>query len=264
MTYFPALKSRSPLNVGARRWWRHRDRLVALLDEQISATRADPRLAERQDILAMLVQGRDDGGQALGDEDLRDDLLTLIFAGHETTAAAIAWGAVLLAHHPEAQARAVEAARSGDERYIGALVKEVLRVRPPITVAGGRVIDEPFAVGPFTVPAGVPIFIDAWGVHHDPALHPDPARFDPERFLGDAPEAYAWLPFGGGAHRCIGAALAELEIAIALSTMLNNASIGSADRRLAHPARRGITLVPHGGGRIRIGRHPARLGVPSS
>ena len=163
ITYFPELKARSRWNVATRRWWRHRDRLYALFDEQIAATRTDPRLEERDDILAMLVQARDEDGEPLTTEDLRDDLLALIGAGHETTAAAIAWGAVLLAHNPDARARATVAARENDEQYLGALVKEVLRIRPPIPVAAGRVLDEPFEIGPHRIPAGTLILIDAWG-----------------------------------------------------------------------------------------------------
>jgi cytochrome P450 len=252
MTYFPETKPRSRWNLATRRWWRHRDRLIALLDEQIAATRADPGLAEREDILAMLVQARDEDGHAMSDEDLRDDLVALIGAGHETTAAAIAWGAALLAHDPTVRERATVAARDGDDAYLGALVKEVLRLRPPIPVAAGRVLDEPFAIGPHTIPAGTLILIDAWGVHHDPEVYPDPERFQPERFVDDAPEPYTWLPFGGGAHRCIGAALAELEIKVALSTILRRASIGPADAELAPPARRGVTIVPHAGGRVEV------------
>jgi cytochrome P450 len=254
MTYFLGMKERSRLNFTTWRWWRHRDRLLALLDEQIAATRADPRLAEREDILAMLVQARDEDGNALSSEDLRDDLLALIGAGHETTAAAIAWGAALLVHNPAVRERATVAARDDDGQYLGALVKEVLRIRPPIPVAAGRVLNEPFAIGPHSIPAGTLILIDAWGVHHDPELHPDPERFEPERFLADAPESYAWLAFGGGAHRCIGAALAELEIKVALATMLRTVAIAPADADLAPPARRGITIVPHAGGRINVGR----------
>ena len=251
-TYFPELKVRTRWNVATQRWWRHRDRLMALLDEQIAATRADPGLAEREDILAMLVQARDEDGGALSDEDLRDDLLTLIGAGHETTAAATAWAAILLAHDPAVRERATAAARADDDEYLAALVKEVLRLRPPIPVAAGRVLDEPFPIGPHTIPAGTLIMIDAWGLHHDPQLHPEPERLRPERFLDRAPEPYSWLPFGGGAHRCIGAALAELEIKVALGTILRRVAIAPADRELAPPARRGITVVPHAGGRIRV------------
>jgi cytochrome P450 len=252
-TYYPNLKTRSWWNAGTWAWWRHYDRLTALADEHIAATRADPRLAERDDVLAMLVQARDEDGHGISNADLREDVLTLIAAGHETTAAGIAWGAVLLAHHPEVRERATAAAHEGDDRYLGALVKEVLRVRPPLPVAAGRVIDEPFAVDGHTVPAGTPILIDAWGLHHDPARHPGPERFDPERFLGEASESYAWLPFGGGHRRCIGAALAELEIRVALAAMLQAATLEPAERELPPPARRGIVVVPHGGGRIRVG-----------
>ncbi len=251
-TYFPELKTRSRLNLGTWRWWRHRDRLIAVLDEHIEAARSDPDLADREDILAMLVAARDEDGNALSTEDLRDDLITLIGAGHETTAAAIAWGAVLLAHTPDVLERASVAAREGDDHYICAVVKEVLRLRPPLLVAGGRVLTEPITAGPHRVPAGTPVLIDSWGVHHDPQLYPDPERFLPDRFLDQAPERYAWLPFGGGAHRCIGAGLAEMEIKIALGTMLKAVAIGPADAELPPPARRGLTLVPYGGGRIRV------------
>jgi cytochrome P450 len=243
LTYFPETKERSPLNFGTIGWWRQRDRLIALLDEHIAATRSDPRLAERDDVLAMLV--RDAG---LSSEDLHDDLIALIGAGHETTAAAIAWGAVLLAHNPDARERA----RSGDDDYLAALVKEVLRIRPPIPVAAGRVLDEPLSIGGHTVPAGTPVMIDAWGVHHDPDVYPDPERFQPERFLDGGSERYTWLPFGGGAHRCLGAGLAELEIKVGLSTILRHVAIEPIEAELPPPARRGVTIVPHGGGRIRI------------
>jgi cytochrome P450 len=243
LTYFPETKERSPLNVGTIGWWRQRDRLIALLDEHIAATRADPGLADRDDVLAMLV--RDAG---LSSEDLHDDLIALIGAGHETTAAAIAWGAVLLAHNPDVRERA----RAGDDDYLAAVVKEVLRMRPPIPVAAGRVLDEPLSIDGHTVAAGTPVLIDAWGLHHDPEVYPDPERFQPERFLDGGPERYTWLPFGGGAHRCLGAALAELEIKVGLSTILRHVAIEPAEAELPPPARRGVTIVPHGGGRIRI------------
>lgn len=253
MTYFPETKERAWWNVGAWRWWRHRDRLIALLDEHIAATRADPRLDEREDILAMLVQARDEDGHGLADDDPREDLVGLIGAGHETTAAAIAWGAVLLAHAPAVRERAETAAREDDERYLGGLVKEVLRIRPPIPVAAGRVLEEPLRIGHHRVPARTMVLIDGWKIHHDPAIYPDPERFDPERFMGEPPEPYTWLPFGGGAHRCLGSALAELEIRVALTTLLRRVRIAPADAELTPPARRGITLVPHGGGRVRVG-----------
>ena len=251
-TYFPGLKTRSRWNFSTVRWWRHRDRLIELLDEHISATRDDPRLGERDDVLAMLVQARDEDGRALSTEDLRDDLIALIGAGHETTAAAIAWGAVLLAHNPDVRERATVAARDGDDAYLGAMAKEVLRIRSPFPVAAGRVISEPLVSGAHTIPPGSLVLIDSWGVHHDPERYPEPESFRPERFLDGAPQQYTYLPFGGGAHRCIGAGMAELEIKVALSTILKRVEIGPADAALAPPARRGLTIVPHGGARIRI------------
>lgn len=263
MTYFPETKARSRWNVATWGWWGHHDRLLALLDEHISTTRGDPRLAERGDVLAMLVQARSEHGEALSQDDLRDDLLTLIAAGHETTAAAIAWGAALLAHNPRERRRATAAAVEGDEAYLGALVREVLRLRPPIPVAAGRRLAEPFVIGSHTIPAGTLILIDGWGVHRDPDLYPDPERFDPGRFLSGSPEPYAWLPFGGGARRCIGAALAELEIRTALSTLLRRVTLGPADAELAPIARRAVTMVPYGGGRVRAERVTQRAGEPA-
>jgi cytochrome P450 len=252
MTYFPGMKSRSWRNAATLPWWRHIDRLHALLDEHVAATRADPKLAERTDVLAMLVQVRDEDGIGLSDEDLRQDLVALIAAGHETTAAAISWGAVFLADDPALLERATTAVEEGDERWLGALVKEILRVRPPTLVGAGRKLDEPFVIGAHTIPPKTLILIDAWGVHHDPARHADPDRFDPERFLTDAPESYSWVPFGGGAHRCIGSALAEQEIRIALETILRRVTIAAVEDEPPFPVRRGIVMVPHGGARIRI------------
>jgi cytochrome P450 len=251
-TYFPEMKTRSPRNLMTRRWWGHHDRLLALLEEQISSTRSDPGLAGREDVLSMLVRARDEEGRGLSDHELQNDLLALIAAGHETTAAAISWGGLLLAQNPEARERAVHAAREGDDAYLAALVKEVLRIRPPLPIAAGRRMEEPFPIGPHLVPAGTPILIDSWGLHHDPALYPDPGEFRPERFLERGPDPYAWLPFGGGAHRCIGSGLAELEIKIALSTILSRVAIAPAAPEMTPLARRGIVMVPHAGGRIRI------------
>src|SRR4051794_37587400 len=162
MTYFPLMKERAWWNPGTRLWWTYMDRFHALLDEHIAATRDDPRLGERDDVLAMLVQARDEDGNGLSDEALREDLVTLITAGHETTAAAVAWAAVLLAHSPEVQERAAAAAREDDDAYLGAMVKEVLRLRSPIPVGAGRVLEEPLTIGDAVVPAGTVILIDAW------------------------------------------------------------------------------------------------------
>lgn len=254
LTYVAGFKTRSAWNLATRPWWTLFDRLLALLDAQIAATRSDPGLAQRPDILAMLVAARDEEGEALSDADLRDELFALIGAGHETTASAIAWGALLLAHHPDVQARAARAAREEDGPYLDGLVKEVLRLRSPLPMAASRRLAEPFRVGRHTLPAGTGVAIDGWGIHHDPALHPEPHAFRPERFAGRAPEPYTWLPFGGGAHRCIGSGLAELEIRTALTAILRHAELVPAAARMEFPFCRAVTLVPAHGGRVRVRR----------
>ena len=147
---------------------------------------------------------------------------TLIAAGHETTAAAITWGAALLAHHPEVRAHALAAVDAGDKVYLDALVKEILRIRPPVPLAAVRRSLSPFRIGAHTIDANVPIFVNAYAVHHDPGLYPEPERFRPERFLDGSSDPYAFIPFGGGAHRCLGATLAQMEVRVTLSAILEH------------------------------------------
>jgi cytochrome P450 len=169
--------------------------------------------------------------------DLKDELKTLLAAGHETTATAIGWAADLLAHHPEVVARL----REGDRAYLAATAKEVLRARTVVPVAAARTL----------LPDATVVLIDAYTLHHDPDLWDEPEAFRPERFLDAQPEPYSYLPFGGGAHRCLGAALAilELETAIAgITERFDLEPVGPPER----PARRGVTLVPAGGATVRV------------
>jgi cytochrome P450 len=246
--FVPKLAERSRWNILGERFWRMKDEMDELLARHIRATRADPRLQEREDVLAMMVLARDEGGDGLSDQQLHDELVTLITAGHETTATAIAWGVELLTHHPEVMSQA----RGGDEAYLEALVKEVLRIRSPAPIAAGRSLLEPFPIGKWTIPAGVPLIVDAYGVHHDPSVYPEPHNFRPERFLGEQPDAYSFLPFGGGAHRCVGATLAMLEIKVFLRELLTRFELAGASSREARPVPRAVTLAPRGGARVRI------------
>ncbi len=246
--FVPQLARRSRWNILAAPFWRLKDELDALLFEHIAATRADSRLSEREDILAMMVAARDEDGVGLSDEQLRDELITLITAGHETTATAIAWGVELLVHNPGVMARASE----GDEAYLEALVKEVLRIRSPIPIGGARHVLEPFPIGEWSIPPQVAILVDAYGVHHDPATYPQPDAFRPERFLKETPDGYAFLPFGGGTHRCLGAGLALLEIKVVLGEILARLELRATSSAPSHSAPRGPTLAPRGGARIRI------------
>jgi cytochrome P450 len=255
----PVLGRRSRWNLASRSAWRLKDELDALLLAHIAATRADPRLSDRDDVLAMMILARDEHGAGLSDEELRGDLVTLITAGHETTATAIAWGVELLAHNPAVLADA----RPDDAAYMEALVKEVLRMYPPIPVGGAREVLTPFQVARWMIPPRVPILVDAYGVHRDPAVYAEPDVFRPERFLGGQPDHYAFLPFGGGAHRCLGATLATLEAKVVLREILRCLDFSAASMEPPRALARGPTIAPRGGARVRVARkHPQRSREP--
>jgi cytochrome P450 len=246
--FVPQLTRRARWNLLSRRPWRLKGELDALLFEHIAATRADPLLSEREDILAMMVGARDEDGSELSDDQLRDELITLIAAGHETTATATAWGVELLVHNQAVLQRA----REGEDAYLEALIKEILRIRSPIPITSARHMLEPFTIGAWTIPQDVAILVDAYGVHHDPRTYPDPEAFRPERFLTDPPDGYSFLPFGGGAHRCLGASLALLEMKIVLREMLARVELEPTSPTLARPVPGGPTLRPRGGARVRV------------
>ncbi len=255
--YYPKAQQRSKYNYLAEHfYWRRRDALDSMLDEQIASTRADPNLEAREDILAMMVLARDEDGRPLPDRDLRHELNTLIAAGHETTATALAWAAELLAHNRSVQARAREAALAGDQHYLDALVKEILRIRAPVSVAAARHPLEPLEVDGYTIGPEHVIIVNAWGVHLDPAVYSEPDRFRPERFLEPTPD-YSFLPFGGGAHRCLGAALAQLEMKVVVGAILTRFELLPLSERLSPPVRRGIVMAPKGGGHVTVAALPA-------
>jgi cytochrome P450 len=235
--FAPAITGRSRLNPLAERYWRKVDEFDALMNGLVTGRN------EREDsVLAML---RETG---LTDAELRDELKTLLMAGHETTATAIAWAVDLLAHHPAV----VERLRTAGPAYLAATAKEVLRVRTVIPVSLGRALLEPIG----GLPAGTVVLVDAYTLHHHPELYPEPEAFRPERFLDDAPPSYAYLPFGGGAHRCLGAALATLELEAAISGIVERFDLEPAGPPET-AMRRGPTFVPAGGATVRVS--PARV-----
>ena len=246
--FIPKLAERSWWNIPGERFWRMKHDIDAMLYSHIATTRTDPRLEDREDILAMMVLARDEDGGSLSDQQLHDEVVTLITAGHETTATAIAWGVELLTHNPREMARA----RGDDEAYLDAMVKEILRIRSPAPIAAGRYLLEPFAIGKWTIPAGVPLIVDAYGVHHNPEVYPEPHAFRPERFLVEQSDAYSFVPFGGGAHRCVGATLALLEIKVFLRAILARFELAPASAKEARPIPRAVTLAPRGGARVRV------------
>jgi cytochrome P450 len=250
----PAVSKRSRVNILSRSFWTTLDRLDTLIMRQIAATRVDPLIAERTDVLAMLTLARDEHGDALTDTDLRDELVTLVVAGHETTSTGIAWGVDLLAHHPETAAKLRKSLADGDREYLKATAKEVLRVRTVLPVTAARTPLEPFTVAGHTLPAGTIVLVNADRLHHDPALYSEPDVFRPERFLNSQPDSYAFLPFGGGARRCLGIPLALLELELTLEHVVSTCMLEPAGPP-ARPVRVGTTLAPGNRGRVRIVRH---------
>jgi cytochrome P450 len=245
-----------------RRFLRLRTRVDGLIYEEIARRREDPALAERDDILSLLLQARDEDGAAMTDGELRDELVTLLVAGHETTATGLAWAFERLLRHPEALARLTAEAHEDDgDAYAEAVVQETLRLRPPLP-AVGRMLTQPAQIAGRSLPAGVRLAPSIYLVHRREDLYPEPAAFRPERFLDSPPETYGWLPFGGGVRRCLGASFATFEMEIVLRTILARARLEADDARPEPVRRRAIVLAPGREGRaVLVERAPRRAAV---
>ncbi|HEX2085740.1 MAG TPA: cytochrome P450, partial [Solirubrobacteraceae bacterium] len=234
---------------GARRTPFHRAvrRMDDVLYEEIRERQAAPDLAERDDVLSMLVQARDEDGSPLDEDELRDQLVTLLLAGHETTATALAWAFDALFRNPEALARLEASLPDGDE-YLDAVVEETLRIRPTVHDVGRR-LGEPLETKEgLTIDPGTAVFASVHLLHRRDDLFPQPRAFRPERFLGDErPSTYAWIPFGGGMRRCLGAAFAQFEMRRVLRTILEHAELRPATARAEPFERRPVTVVPRHG-----------------
>jgi cytochrome P450 len=212
-----------------------------------------PLLAQdgnRDDVLAMLLEARHEDGSPMSSQELRDELMTMLVAGHETTATSLAWAFERLARSPRVLGRLVEELDSGDETYLTATIQETLRRRPVLPNVEPRLVKRPFAVGGRTYPLGVALVPSAYLVHHDPVIYPDPYEFRPERFLEEPPGTYTWIPFGGGRRRCIGASFALLEMRIVLRAVLSACELEPADSRAEVTRRRNITVRPAAGARL--------------
>ena len=198
----------------------------------------------------MLLAARFEDGSAMEDREIRDQLMTLLLAGHETTATGLAWTFDLLLHAPDALAR-LEEELAGDEReYLDAVVEESLRVRPVVPFTG-RLLREDSELGGYEMPAGTTILVGIYLAHSRDDVYADPYEFRPERMLAEgAPETYSWIPFGGGTRRCIGAAFAQMEMRIAIETILRSVSLRAASPELEKPVRRNVTLSPANGTRV--------------
>lgn len=230
-----------------------------LLYAEIAEHRERPDLAEREDVLSLLMVAEFEDGGRMSDTELRDQLMTLLLAGHETTATGLAWTFDLLLRHPRALARLREELAAGEDEYLRATISESLRLRPVIPLAGRRLSTELVADG-LALPAGTDVTPAIWLTHTRADVYDQPYAFKPERFLdGNGPDTYGWLPFGGGIRRCIGASFAEFEMRIVLREVLTRCDLRKADPAPEKTGRRNITLSPKDGTPVVVtARRPAR------
>jgi cytochrome P450 len=218
----------------------------ALLYEEIALRREDADIDQRGDVLSLLLRARDEQGQPMTDVELRDELMTMLAAGHETTATALAFAFDLLLRHPQVYSRLRDELDAGDDAYLDAVVTESLRLRPVID-ASERTLTEPRVIGGWELPAGIRVYPGIVLVHRREDLYPAADQFRPERFLDDGAESYSWLPFGGGIRRCIGAALAQAEMAEVIRVVISRVKLRPMRPEPDPVVMRGITLVPKHG-----------------
>lgn len=197
-----------------------REEYNAIVERLIAKAERDGHLDEREDILALMLQARYDDGTAMSHSDIADQLLTLLTAGHETTATTLAWAVERLRRHPDVLRGLTEEAREGGKTLREATILEVQRTRPVIDMVGRRIRADQTRLGRWTLPRGLTVLVGIALVHEDPALFPNPRAFDPHRFVGTKPDLYQWIPFGGGSRRCLGAAFATMEMNVVLRTLL--------------------------------------------
>jgi cytochrome P450 len=246
------INSGRPEPIGLLKW------ALASVDRAMYAViekrRADHVPGARNDILSLLLDARDEDGEGLTDQELRNELLTLVLAGHETTANSIAWAFERLLRHPDAYDQLRDAVRSDDgtdegSGYLDATIHEAMRVRPVVPVIGRRVT-VPWQLGDVVASRGSRVLVGIVVTHHRPDVYPDPFRFDPQRFMGVKPSTSEWLPFGGGNRRCLGAALAMEEMRIVVSEIARRTDLAVTDATPERPKHRNVTMIPSEGGRV--------------
>jgi cytochrome P450 family 135 len=228
---------------------RNVERVDRLLYEEIRLRRRASDLAERDDILSLLLQATHDDGRPMSDRELRDELMTLLVAGHETTATGLSWAIELLARHPAQLERLEADIADGDGAYLDAVIKETLRLRPVIALVLRKLV-EPMEIGGRLLPAGVSVAPSIYLVHRRPDVYPEPDRFRPERFIERPPGTYTWIPFGGGVRRCLGGAFAEFEMSVVLRELVSRRGLRPAGGPPEHPVRSTITNVPSRGAEV--------------
>jgi cytochrome P450 len=253
ITKFPDLRRDLGRFSPWRRFLAARGRLDAFLYEEIALRRSEPGGETRDDVLSLLQQARLEDGSPMSDAELRDELLTVVGAGHETTATALAWAMERLLRTPRAMERLRGSLAAGEDGYLEATVKETLRVRPVI-IDVARKLTAPTTIGGYELPAGSFVLPAIAGLHFRDDVYPEPQEFRPERFLDGKVDNYAWIPFGGGVRRCVGAAFAEFEMRIVLREIVSRAQLRAPDPAPEKVRIRNITLAPQHGTRVVLER----------
>jgi cytochrome P450 len=223
------------------------DEIDTILYETISERRADPMTQLRDDTLSLLLRAEHEDGSPLDDQEVRDEVLTMVMAGYETTTSGCAWALERLLRSPDKLERLTAEVEAGeDDSYLDAVVKETLRARPVVPVVA-RHLAESVELDGYLIPAGSTVMVSIYLVHNDEETYPKPEEFKPERFLSGAPDGAAWIPFGGGVRRCIGARFAELEMKVVLTQVLATARLRALGRSGEGAKRKRFTLAPEGG-----------------
>jgi cytochrome P450 len=238
--------------------------VLELVDQYVYAVirqrRAEGSGTGRHDVLSLLLEARDDDGQPLTDQELRDELMTLVLAGHETTANSLAWTFERLLRTPVAYDRLRELVRGEDDAaasaYVEATIHEGMRVRPVIPMIG-RIVKRPWQLGEYVVPAETPVLMSIAALHHREDVYPNPHQFRPERFLDRKPGTYTWIPFGGGIRRCLGATLAMAEQRVVLRAIAKRTDLRAPKPTAEAPRQRNVTMIPRHGGRVVLERASA-------
>lgn len=236
------------------RFLRYRREYDAIVNRLIGNTLADPGLADRDDVLALMLRSRYDDGSPMSRDEIADELITLLAAGHETTATALAWALERLQRHPALLERLVVDLDAGSEELLTATLFEVLRIRPVIDTTFRQVKAPTLQIGPWSIPQGHTIVASIGLLHADESVFHDAARFDPGRFTAQRPDPAQWIPYGGGVRRCIGAAFATMEMRIVLRTLLRDYAIQASSARDERWQTRGVALAPARGALVRVRR----------
>jgi len=239
------------------RFYGYRREYDAIIDRLTGRAQQDPELGERDDVLALMLHSRYDDGSPMSRGEIADQLLTLLTAGHETTATTLAWAVERLRRHPAVLLRLADEADAGGSDLRKAAIIEVQRVRPVIDGAARQVRAPAMRLGRWTLPKGQVVIASIYLAHDNDAVFPHARSFDPDRFVGSRPDSYQWIPFGGGARRCIGAAFAHMEMDVVLRTLLRHFTIEPTSERDERWHSRGIAYSPAKGGRAVVHRRPA-------